>query len=95
MITGAQIRAARELLGWTRYRLAPRAGMSHRLLAQFESGRAIDQESAARVKAALEDFPANDRGAGVRLRACNGAGVLFTNDDAPGVKLKAKGKRPK
>jgi ribosome-binding protein aMBF1 (putative translation factor) len=35
VITGQQIRAARELLGWT---LAPRASLGHTLLRQFEAG---------------------------------------------------------
>ena len=51
VITGQQIRAARELLGWTPYRLAPRASMGHTLLRQFEAGaRVPDEESAARLK---------------------------------------------
>ena len=62
VITGQQIRAARELLGWTPYRLAPRAGIGHTLLRQFEAGAKVpDEESAARLKAALEE-----------------AGVIFT-----------------
>jgi transcriptional regulator with XRE-family HTH domain len=83
VITGAQIRQARELLGWTRYRLAPRADMSHRLLAQFENGRAIDQDSAERLRAALEaegiEFLANGSGDGVRLRAFNGTPIKVEN----------------
>ena len=64
MITGQQIRAARELLGWTPYRLAPRAGIGHTLLRQFEAGaRVPDEASAGRLRAALEE-----------------AGVIFTAD---------------
>ena len=37
-ITGAQIRAARELLGWARDRLCPRAGLSATLLGKIEDG---------------------------------------------------------
>ena len=86
MITGEQIRRARELLGWTPYRLAPRAGIGHTLLRQFEKGaRPIDAESAARLRAALEEagveFLDNDTGEGVRLRVCNGATVDFTNGE--------------
>ncbi len=56
MITAAQIRRARELLGWTPYRLAPRAGMGHTLLRQFEAGaRTLDPDSEARLRAALEE----------------------------------------
>ncbi|MCE3246651.1 MAG: transcriptional regulator, partial [Geminicoccaceae bacterium] len=77
-VTGEQIRRARELLGWTPYRLAPRAGIGHTLLRQFERGaRPIDAESAARLRAALEEagveFLGNGTGEGVRLRVCNGA----------------------
>ena len=72
MLTGQQIKAARELLGWTPYRLAPRAGMGHTLLRQFESGaRPLDPESAARLRAALEEagvqFPSNGSCTGIRL----------------------------
>ena len=64
VITGQQIRAARELLGWTPYRLAPRAGIGHTLLRQFEAGaRVPDEASAGRLRAALEE-----------------AGVIFTAD---------------
>jgi ribosome-binding protein aMBF1 (putative translation factor) len=86
VITGEQIRRARELLGWTPYRLAPRAGIGHTLLRQFEKGaRPIDAESAARLRAALEEagveFLGNGTGEGVRLRVCNGAPVEFTDGE--------------
>jgi transcriptional regulator with XRE-family HTH domain len=72
VITGEQIRTARELLGWTPYRLAPRAGISHTLLRKFEKGaRTIDDVRAARLKVALEEagieFLTNGSGEGVRL----------------------------
>ena len=38
MITGAQIRAARKLLGWPRDRLCPRAGLSVTILRKIEDG---------------------------------------------------------
>ena len=74
MLTGQQIKAARELLGWTPYRLAPRACIGHTLLRQFESGaRPLDPESAARLRAALEEagvqFPSNGSCTGIRLRS--------------------------
>jgi transcriptional regulator with XRE-family HTH domain len=86
VITGEQIRRARELLGWTPYRLAPRAGIGHTLLRQFERGaRPIDAESEARLRAALEEagveFLGNGTGEGVRLRVCNGATVEFTDGE--------------
>jgi transcriptional regulator with XRE-family HTH domain len=86
VITGEQIRRARELLGWTPYRLAPRAWIGHTLLRQFEKGaRPIDAESAARLRAALEEagveFLGNGTGEGVRLGVCNGATVEFTDGE--------------
>jgi len=38
VITGAQIKAARKLLGWPRERLSPRAGLSASLLSKIEDG---------------------------------------------------------
>ena len=38
MITGAQVKAARKLLGWPRDRLSPRAGLSVSLLRKIEDG---------------------------------------------------------
>ena len=77
MITGAQIKAARELLGWTPYRLAPRAGMGHTLLRQFEAGaRVPDEESAARLKAALEEAGVMFTAGGVKLRRRPRGGVV-------------------
>ena len=90
MITGEQIRRGREL-----YRLAPRAGMGHTLLAQFENCvRPLDEESASRLRAALEaegvEFLLNGSGGAVRLRAHNGPSVEVT------TLLKAvKGEKPK
>jgi hypothetical protein len=66
VVSGAQIKAARELLGWNR--LAPRAGMGHTLLRQFEAGaRVPDEESAARLKTALEEAGVIFRADGVKL----------------------------
>ena len=77
MITGQQIKAARELLGWTPYRLAPRAGMGHTLLRQFEAGaRVPDEESAARLKAALEEAGVTFTACGVKLRPRPLGGVV-------------------
>jgi predicted nucleic acid-binding Zn ribbon protein len=68
VITGPQIRAARELLGWTPYRLAPHASLGHTLLRQFEAGaRVPDEESAARLKAALEEAGVIFTASGVKL----------------------------
>ncbi len=77
MITGAQIRAARKLLGWTPYRLAPLAGMGHTILRQFEAGaRVLDAHRAARLKAALEDAGVIFTAGGVELRRGPGGGMV-------------------
>jgi transcriptional regulator with XRE-family HTH domain len=39
MITGEQIRSARELLGWSRAQLAREAGMTVTSIAEFEGGK--------------------------------------------------------
>ena len=75
MITGAQIREARKLLGWSRDRLAPRAGLPVNRLGDYELGRRIlPLEEVEALKGALE-----------------AAGVEFTNGDEPGVKLRRSG----
>ncbi len=69
MITPAQCLEARELLGWTRERLAPRCGLSHTGLQRFEVGVLFPKsESLASIQRALEE-----------------AGVEFTDGDRPGV----------
>ena len=73
MITGAQIKAARNLLGWPRDRLGPRAGLSVTLLTKIEDGLRT---------------PTNDQRLGIQ-DALEAAGIVFTNGDEPGVKLKA------
>ena len=47
VITGQQIRAARDLFGWTPYRLAPRAGIGHTLLRQSRPARTYRMRGAA------------------------------------------------
>src|SRR5829696_8749339 len=74
VITGQQIKAARELLGWTPYRLAPRAGIGHTLLRQFEaSARVPDDASAGRLKAALGEAGVIFTARGVKLTPSPGA----------------------
>jgi transcriptional regulator with XRE-family HTH domain len=71
-ITGAQLKAARQLLGWTQDKLAVEARLSPSTIGHFESGR---RQPAAlivdMIKCALED-----------------AGVEFTNGSEPGMKLR-------
>ena len=77
MITGALIREARELLGWTPYRLAPRAGIGHTLLRQFEAGaRVPDEASAGRLRAALEEAGVIFTAGGVKLRGSPRGGLV-------------------
>ena len=85
VITGQQIRAARELLGWTPYRLAPRAGIGHTLLRQFEAGaRVPDEASAGRLRAALEEAGVIFTAGGVKLRPRPLGGVVHSRQRRKG-----------
>ena len=79
VITGEQIRAGREMLGWSRVRLGKRANLHPAIVERAERGllptTAYQQ---ARLRATLEE-----------------AGVEFTNGDEPSVKLNAQGKKAK
>ena len=68
MITGAQIKAARKLLGWPRDRLSPRAGLSASLLSKIEDGLRT---------------PTNEQRLGIQ-GALEAAGVEFTMATSPG-----------
>ncbi len=79
MVTAAQIRAARALLGWNGARLAEAAGVSLQTIRRMESELGPGRSSAANVSAvqrALEDAGVlflgpnelNRGGAGVRLK---------------------------
>jgi transcriptional regulator with XRE-family HTH domain len=77
MVTAAQIRAARALLGWNGAQLAEAAGVSLQTIRRMESELGPGRSSAANVEA-------------VR-RALEEAGAVFVEgDDAigPGVRLK-------
>ena len=79
MLTGLQIRTARELLGWDTVQLARKATLFPRTIERAErsNGEAVlNPVQAAKARRTLES-----------------AGVEFTNGDGPGVKLKAKGSR--
>jgi ribosome-binding protein aMBF1 (putative translation factor) len=72
VITRSQIRNARKLLGWSRDRLAPKAGISTTYLRKFENGEGdLLAQEVDSLRVALES-----------------AGVEFTNGDAPGVRLR-------
>jgi ribosome-binding protein aMBF1 (putative translation factor) len=74
MITGQQIKAARELLGWAPSRLAQRAKLHSAIVQRAESVAGeppITLYQQALIRNALERF-----------------GVEFTNGNEPGVKLR-------
>ena len=76
MISGAQVRAARGLLGWTRHELARRAVLSDAALYALEAARGTPLNGAAlaAVQATLE-----------------AAGIEFLVDGgAPGLRLRRK-----
>jgi ribosome-binding protein aMBF1 (putative translation factor) len=79
MITGAQVKAARELLGWSRFQLAQRAKLHPAIVERGE-------EAAGAV-------PITAYQLALLRNALEAEGVEFTDGDAPGVKLKAEGKR--
>ena len=74
MITAAQCRAARGLLGWTQYDLAERAGIGIVTVHQFEAGAGQPRRATGEV---------------IR-RAFEQDGVVFIegNGGGPGVRLK-------
>jgi len=77
VITGAQIAAARKLLGWPGDRLAPKAGVSATVLRKIEHGVYT---------------PSDEQLLGIQI-ALEGAGVAFTTGDALSVKLRRVTKR--
>jgi transcriptional regulator with XRE-family HTH domain len=72
-ITSEQVKAARQLLGWPRVRLAGRANAGETAIRRYENGRGISKRlNLIAVRAALES-----------------AGVIFVEENAegPGVRL--------
>jgi transcriptional regulator with XRE-family HTH domain len=73
-ITPEQVKAARELLGWTLVRLAARADASELAVRRYENGRGIggriDLTSILEMleAAGIEFIAENGGGAGARLR---------------------------
>ena len=74
MLTSEQIRAARALLRWDQKRLAAAAGISVETIKRLE-------KTPGRVSAYTGTVEAI-------TKALEDGGVAFTNDDAPGVKLR-------
>jgi hypothetical protein len=79
VITGAQIRQARKLLGWEPYKLAQRAKV-HSLIIQ-------------RAESVAGEPPITAYQEGLIRNALQAVGLEFTNGDPPGVRLRAEGKR--
>jgi transcriptional regulator with XRE-family HTH domain len=85
MVTGAQIRAARALIGWSANKLAQRSGLSYPTIQRAESVNGIPRLQApnlAAIQRALED-----------------AGVVFLDnrelrEGGPGVRLAFGAKPP-
>jgi predicted transcriptional regulator len=74
MISSAQCRAARGLVGWTQQELAKNAGVGTVAIHQLESGTSqprratLDVVRRALEEAGVEFIDENGGGAGVRLR---------------------------
>ncbi len=80
MITVAQMRAARGLLGWNQARLAAASGLAVSTIKRMEGSERLlrgTAENVWKVQQALEQ-----------------AGVIFIdeNEEGPGVRLKKRGK---
>jgi transcriptional regulator with XRE-family HTH domain len=76
MITGERVSVARGLLGWSLMRLSGYCGVSDETIQNFEMGR--------------DRIPTTPDVEAIQ-RALEEAGVEFTNDKRPGVRLKKGG----
>jgi len=78
-MTPDQLRAARALVGWSRRQLGARSGVSLNIVKVLEQdGRAM-----------ASFFQTEQVGAVAAIRATlEAAGVEFTNEDAPGVRVR-------
>ena len=79
MISGAQVRAARALIGWTVHELARRSVVSIATVHLIEGSDGLPSTSIKNLEA-IQD-------------ALEAAGVEFLNGDAPGVRLRPKKRR--
>lgn len=75
-ITGAHIRAARGLLGWTQKELARRAKIALGTIRRMEE---LDKLGNAKAETVIAVTTVLEK-----------AGVEFLNDDQPGVRMKKK-----
>jgi transcriptional regulator with XRE-family HTH domain len=78
VITGEQIRRARELLGWTRFKLSSRAALHPAIVERAEE--------------AMGAMPVTAYQQALLRNALEAAGVEFTDGEAPGVKLRPPAK---
>jgi predicted transcriptional regulator len=76
LITGRQLKAARALVGWEQTDLAKKSGVAISTVRRMES---FDGEIGARTSTLSQI-----------MRAFARAGIVFLNDDEPGVRLKKK-----
>ncbi len=76
MILSIQFRAARALLRWDQKHLAESAGVSLPTIKRMEMSEGEVRGTASNVWKVQ--------------RALEGAGIEFTNDDAPGVRLRRR-----
>ena len=76
MISGAQVRAARALLGWTAKDLAQRASVGVSTVQRIENAQGIPNVHASNLASIQSTLEA--------------AGIEFTNGDAPGIRLRRK-----
>lgn len=75
-MTPAQVKAARLLLGWPRKRLAAMSNVPYAAIADFERGAVARSMTIGRLDA-------------IRM-ALKTAGIVFTNGEEPGVKLRRR-----
>jgi len=76
MITGSQIRAARNAISWTIEKLAKDSGTSVRTIIRMESADGVPNSFASRIQA---------------IKNClESAGIEFigTPDDGPGIRIR-------
>src|ERR1700730_15398442 len=76
MISGAQVRAARAMLGWTTRELARRAVVSIATVNLIEGAEGLPSTTRANVEAVQATLEA--------------AGIEFLGGDAPGMRLRRK-----
>jgi transcriptional regulator with XRE-family HTH domain len=80
-ISGAQVRAARGLLGWTVRELARRAIVSIASVHAIEEAQRLPSNMTAKLAALQETLET--------------AGIEFTDGDVPGVRLRARAPKRK